>query len=79
MDFMSLVDLIDQELRRLEEARSILSKAAASGSQPAPAERFTRPKPRRLSAEGRARIAEGQRKRWAEHRKKKRAMKRSTE
>jgi hypothetical protein len=74
MEFNSLLVAIDDEIKRLEEVRKILSGTAASAPKATPAKKTARRKRRRLSAEGRARIAEAQRKRWAE---KKRAEKKN--
>jgi hypothetical protein len=80
MDFHRLVQEIDSEISRLQQARALLigaptkrgpgrPKAAAthkasatSGSKPAK-------RKRRLSPEGRKRIADAMRKRWAERKK----------
>lgn len=73
---------IDQEIARLQQARNLLagdaprrgrpkgSKSAKSvKSTPAPAKKTAGKKQRRLSPEGRRRIAEAMRKRWAERKK----------
>jgi hypothetical protein len=72
---------IDQEIARLQHARSLLAgdqprrgrprgststKKAAKAAKPA---KSTGRKKRKLSAEGRKRIAEAMRKRWAERKK----------
>jgi len=80
VDFDHVIQVIDAEIERLQEARAVL---AGSGSKRGPG----RPKvaathttgashaaqpvahKRRLSAEGRKRIADAMRKRWAERKK----------
>lgn len=79
MDFHRLVQEIDSEISRLQQARALLigapikrgpgrpkaaatHKAAASASKPAK-------RKRRLSPEGRKRIEDAMRKRWAERKK----------
>lgn len=80
MDFEQVIQVIDAEIERLQEARAVL---AGSGSKRGPGRpkvasrhktsatttaKATNPK-RRLSAEGRKRIADAMRKRWAERKK----------
>jgi hypothetical protein len=66
-----IVATIDAEIARLLEARTVLSETATlkrRGRPPAPAKKTTpakTAKKRVMSAEGRAKIAEAQRKRWA--------------
>jgi len=78
VDFNRLVHEIDSEISRLQQARALLTgetakrgpgrpKAAARKSSPTKAK--TGKKKRRLSPEGRKRIAEAMRKRWAERKK----------
>ena len=79
MDFQRLIQEIDSEISRLQQARALLAgtptkrgpgrpkaatshKPAATGSKPAR-------RKRRLSPEGRKRIADAMRKRWAERKK----------
>jgi hypothetical protein len=66
MDTKSLVAAIDEEIKKLQEVRRVLSGTAAPTPKAPSATKANRPKRRKLSAEGRARIAEAQRKRWAE-------------
>ena len=80
MDFNRLVHEIDAEISRLQQARALLTGestkrgpgrpkvAAASHKSAAPAAKTTKRK-RRLSPEGRKRIADAMRKRWAERKK----------
>jgi hypothetical protein len=79
MDFHRLIQEIDSEISRLQQARALLvgepakrgpgrpkakaaHKAAAATGKPAK-------RKRRLSPEGRKRIADAMRKRWAERKK----------
>ncbi len=81
MDFDQVIQVIDAEIARLQEARAVL---AGSGSKRGPgrpkvatvahkpsATHTAKPvhRKRRLSAEGRKRIADAMRKRWAERKK----------
>lgn len=78
MDTNRLVQEIDAEISRLQQARALLSggterrgpgrrKLTASGAASGNPNR--RRRKRRLSPEGRKRIADAMRKRWAERRK----------
>jgi hypothetical protein len=71
MTIASIVEELDAEIVRLQEARKLLSNgsrlgtaklAVAAGKESA---KGSRTKKRVLSPEARKRIAEGQRKRWA--------------
>jgi hypothetical protein len=57
-----IIEAIDEEIARLQRVRNLLAK----NIDDKPTKRRGR---RRLSANGRARIAEGQRKRWARQKK----------
>jgi len=77
-----ILSLIDLEIERLQQVRSLLETTGhVHGASPSPthdrkADKQAGAKPpgrrpkRRLSAEGRARIAEAQKKRWAAIKKK---------
>jgi hypothetical protein len=74
MDTTKLIQALDLEIARLQEVKSILSGAPAKtkrGPKPKPATSFaygsnTAPmKRRKMSPEGRARIAAAQKARWA--------------
>lgn len=76
MAFNRVLQEIDAEISRLQQARALLSgepagrrpgRPKASSSQGAAGK--TRRRKRRLSPEGRKRIAEAMRRRWAERRK----------
>ena len=62
MKISQIVDELDGEIARLREARVLLS-SGLNGMKPATAKR------RILSAEARKKIAEAQRKRWAQSKK----------
>jgi hypothetical protein len=67
MMLADLISTIDSEIAALEKARSVLaedSDRSRSGSG-----RSRNKKRRKLSAEARKRIADAQRKRWAEYKK----------
>jgi hypothetical protein len=79
MDFHRLIQEIDSEISRLQQARALLigepakrgpgrPKSAAAHKTAAAASRPAKRK-RRLSPEGRKRIADAMRKRWAERKK----------
>lgn len=77
MDTTAIIQEIDLEIARLEQARTLLNGTptrSKRGPKPASAITFsfgTNVKPRRtMSAEGRARIAAAQRARWAKAKKK---------
>ena len=83
MDFHRLVQEIDSEISRLQQARALLVGEPAKRGPGRPKARVTRvaavaaaaaskksaKRKRRLSPEGRKRIADAMRKRWAERRK----------
>lgn len=80
MDFHRLVQEIDSEISRLQQARALLigepakrgpgrPKAASGRKVAAPAASKPAKRKRRLSPEGRKRIADAMRKRWAERKK----------
>jgi hypothetical protein len=65
MDLDAIVESIDAEISRMEKARALLT------GHTAPLKRgFPPTKRRTMSAEGRARIAAAQRKRWAKRKRK---------
>ena len=77
MELASIIVEIDKEIARLQEARTLLSgepvrakrgRPKSTGvSKPAPRKKATRK--HRLSPEGRKRIAEAMKSRWAERKK----------
>ena len=80
MDFHRLIQEIDSEISRLQQARALLvgtpakrgpgrpTAAASYKNAASPANRPAKRK-RRLSPEGRKRIADAMRRRWAERKK----------
>jgi hypothetical protein len=77
MDHQSIISTLDAEIAKLEQARTLLSIAADSGSirgtRAAMARKAVKGVTRRLSPEARKRIADAQRKRWAAARKQKKS------
>ncbi len=84
MDFNRLVSEIDSEISRLQQARALLTRGSDSSAKrgpgrpktPAVSRKTAAPsavksgkRKRRLSPEGRKRIADAMRKRWAERKK----------
>jgi hypothetical protein len=70
MDTIEIIQSIDAEIARLEQARNLLNghTAPPKRGRPASSKATATPKPakrRKMSAEGRARIAAAQRARWA--------------
>jgi hypothetical protein len=74
-----IISEIDAQIAKLQQARALLSGTTASprrsgpgrpkSSTKAAAPKTAAPRKRKLSPEGRKRIAEAMKKRWAEHRK----------
>lgn len=78
MELAAIVVEIDKEIARLQEARTLLSgepvrrkrgRPKSVGVAPKPAVRKKRKVKHRLSPEGRKRIAEAMKRRWAERKK----------
>jgi len=72
MGSTAIIALIDKELARLQKVRARLvkqQKNARPGKKTASTRKAAKKAKRQLSPEGRARIAEAQRKRWAAARK----------
>ena len=68
----SLLQLIDAEISRLQEVRSLLAKASNNGTTvavPGEKRKYTKHKKHSLSPEGRARIAAAVKARWAKQKK----------
>lgn len=78
MQIADLIAAIDSEIERLQQARTLLAEADTTTETPTPKRGPGRPKgtrtnattapvrkPRVMSAEGKARIAAAQKKRWA--------------
>jgi hypothetical protein len=82
MELSSIVAAIDAEIARLQQAKTVLTGAGIPGRRgrkpkaltaalPAAAPASKPKRKRRLSAEGRKKIQEAMKRRWAEHRKNK--------
>jgi hypothetical protein len=73
MDKTEIIRNIDAEITRLEKVRALLNGATTSavkrGKTLIPKSASTAPKRRKMSAEGRARIAAAQKARWAKAKK----------
>jgi hypothetical protein len=67
MTTSEILTAIDAEIARLQSARSLLvgTTSGKRRGRPRTSESAAAPKRRTMSAEGRKRIAEAQRKRWA--------------
>ena len=80
MDISSIIDAIDSEIARLQQARAVLAQSNGTVSsvtkRSAPGKR--RSGKRTLSPEARKRIAEAQKKRWAAVRKQKAEVSKTT-
>jgi hypothetical protein len=63
MDTTEIIEAIDAEIQRLQEAKALLD--GSSTSKPAAAKPSPKSGRRKMSAAGRARIAAAQKARWA--------------
>jgi hypothetical protein len=70
MEMKSLLAEIDEELSRLKQARTLLAGAGEVKQATTATTKAGRRKGWKMSVEGRARIAEAQKKRWAARKKK---------
>lgn len=71
MGISEILAQIDREIAILEKAKAVLSGGDSATSHGSPsAGLLRRPKKRRLTPEGRKRIAEAVKRRWAEQKKK---------
>ncbi len=70
MGIAEILAQIDREIVRLQQARGVLTGDAASKGSGAGSHPAIKPKKRRLTPEGRKRIAEAVKRRWAEQKKK---------
>jgi len=68
MSLKDVLSAIDSEIARIEQARALLTETGTKTPGKKSATKTVKPK-RTMSAEGRARIAEGQRRRWAAQKK----------
>lgn len=64
-----LLTLIDAEISRLEQGRALIAEVAKSQYTTVATDKTKRKKKGTMSPEGRARVAEAQRKRWAKQKK----------
>jgi hypothetical protein len=72
MEVSRIIAEIDSQIAKLQQARALLSGTTTTGRGPGRPKGSVSAKPRRkhkLSAEGRRRISESQKRRWAERRK----------
>jgi hypothetical protein len=69
VDVKDILVEIDAEISRLQQARALLSGGAATKRGPAKGKSVTAPKKRKLTPEGRKRIADAMKRRWAERKK----------
>ena len=68
MSFEDILAQIDREIAQLQQARALLTGGRASAKNSSSTPKATKKK-HRLSPEGRKRIAEAVKRRWAEQRK----------
>lgn len=68
MALSEILSQIDREIALLQQARALLAGGGTRSQKASPAAKST-PKKRRLSPEGRRRIAEAVKRRWAEQKK----------
>lgn len=68
MGLSEILSQIDREIALLQQARALLAGSGATAKS-APAAKSAPKKKRRLSPEGRKRIAEAVKRRWAEQKK----------
>ena len=66
---------IDNEIARLQQARNLLAGESVRGAKRGKAAAKRAPSKRKMSAEGRRKIAEAMKRRWAERRKEAKAAK----
>ena len=69
MALSEILAQIDHEIALLQQARALLAGGATPSKKSAPAAKSAPKKKRRLSPEGRKRIAEAVKRRWAEQKK----------
>ncbi|HWG19424.1 MAG TPA: hypothetical protein VG225_02770 [Terracidiphilus sp.] len=69
MGISEILTQIDREIALLQQARALLAGTQSRAKSAAPAATKPAKKKRRLSPEGRKRIAEAVKRRWAEQRK----------
>jgi hypothetical protein len=69
MNTQDILSAIDAEIARLQSARALLVGTASGKRRGRPSASAGAPKKRTMSAEGRKKVAEAQRKRWAKAKK----------
>ena len=70
MEVSKIVAELDKEISRLKEARALLAGTAPASRRVSSKKKSTaKPRKRTMTAEGRRRIAEAMKKRWAERKK----------
>lgn len=69
MGVTDILAQIDREIAQLQQARALLAGTAKGAKAASPATRTPAKKKRNLTPEGRKRIAEAVKRRWAEQRK----------
>ena len=69
MEVSKILVELDKEIARLKEARTLLAGGAAPARGTSKKKAVAKPGKRTMTAEGRRRIAEAMKKRWAERRK----------
>ena len=75
MEVSKIVAELDKEIARLKEARELLAGSSSSHRGPGKKKSAAKPHKRTMTVEGRRRIAEAMKKRWAERRKQQAAKK----
>lgn len=75
MEVSKIVAELDREIARLKEARALLASVASTNRSSGKKKPAAKPRKRTMTAEGRRRIAEAMKKRWAERRKQQSAKK----
>jgi hypothetical protein len=60
-----IIVALDEEIQRLEQVRSLLQRSRERTADLLPKSAVVKPAKRKMSAEGRQRIIEAQRRRWA--------------
>lgn len=75
MEVSKIVAELDKEISRLKEARALLAGGPSSRRGAGKTRSAVKPRKRTMTAEGRRRIAEAMKKRWAERKKQQNAKK----
>lgn len=75
MEVSKIVAELDNEIARLKEARALLAGVSSPNRGSSKKKSAVKPRKRTMTAEGRRRIAEAMKKRWAERKKQQAAKK----